>query len=140
MPLNPKDVVEDGEITNTYNQHTSRTKPSAGVDVDKRGLPEGARADVHTPVGGTVTKISPNWGMVQITDSDGNKHEFVHLDLSAPHVTVGTAVSPGDRIGAMGNTVPDGVTTPKDHVHYQIKSSTGTNINPETFDFDSRGS
>ena len=140
MPLNPGDVVTGGEITSSFDQHQNRPRPSAGVDIDRRGLPEGSRVEVRSPVAGTVTRVSERWGMVRITDSAGNNHEFIHLSTSEPTVGLGEPVSVGDRIGAMGNTVPAGNPPVRDHVHYQIKDPAGNNLNPETFDYESNAS
>lgn len=138
MPLRPDKILDNGEITSSFERHRQRN--SAGVDIDARGLPEGSKADVRSPVAGKVTGIGESWGRVTITDSTGNRHEFIHLDFSKGRVKVGDTVQPGDRIGAIGHTVPAGRPSVNDHVHYQIKSPSNAHINPETFDFEGEGS
>ena len=128
--FDPSKILEGGVVTSTHEQHQSRTKPSAGVDIDAPHLNEGSKAPVKSMTDGKVTAVNPRSGFVQITDGDGYKHEYVHLNLSEPHVKEGQTVKAGDQIAALGNTG-----TTKDHVHYQVKSPTNSHVNPQSFTY-----
>ena len=133
--LNPGAIVKGGIITSNDKAHRSRAnKPSSGIDIDNPKLAEGAKADVRSPVKGTVTRVNRAWGMVEITDKKGNQHQIGHLDMSESHAEKGQTVGAGDKIGHMGKTA-----TNKDHVHYQIRTKDSgfqKLVDPETYDFD----
>lgn len=133
MPHNfkPDRMLTNGEVTATHQQHQARG--SAGIDIDARGLPEGSRAPVRSLVSGRVTISGGRYGTVEVTDNQGNRHRVLHLD--SQDVEVNENVNRGDVIGRMGNTVPDGATTVRDHVHYQIKDPNNEFIDPDDFDF-----
>lgn len=67
---------------------------------------------------------------VIITDANGNKHRYSHLDVA--NVKVGTKISKGQAIGTMGNTGSTYSTKGGDgtHLDYRIHGQDGKYVNP----------
>lgn len=93
--------------------------------------------EVLTHVAGIVTKLGFTYSddlsyrYVEVTTYKYHmKHRFFYV---LPNVTVGDRVSVGDLIGFAQDIVaryPD--SGMQNHVHYEIKDSTGAYIDPET--------
>lgn len=94
--------------------------------------------DVLCPVSGTVrssTMITNKndstweWGnYVRVDDAQGNRLFFCHMASRA--VSVGQKVSPGDKLGVMGNT---GYSFGA-HTHFEVRKSDGrTTIDPAAY-------
>lgn len=131
--LNPKDILKNGVITATHQDHQNRTPPSAGIDIDDPALKEGSKARVNSPIDGEVTGIGPGYNTVIIKDKDDNTHKLLHH--SSVSVKAGDKVKKGDKIGELGSKVPGGSAAIKDHVHYQIQDKDGNFLDPEKFDY-----
>lgn len=86
---------------------------------------------VHAPIGGEVTFAGGQYGTVKIEDANGFSHEFLHMQALA--VVPGQVVSPGEVIGTMGGRGPAGPNQYAQHVHYQLKDSSGSFIDPVAF-------
>ena len=151
--LEPGKIVEAGVVTNTFQDHLLRPKPSQtpGVDIDTRylyteGPPYLEKPVIRSNVSGTV--MAPrggNWGTVRIRDKADYEHFFLHMSLDptplnkAPAnfvpVKLGQKVTPTTPIGLLSNTKAE-----RDHVHYFIKSPKGELLNPANLWFDEDGS
>lgn len=94
--------------------------------------------DVLCPVSGTVrssTMITNKndstweWGnYVRVDDAQGNRLFFCHMASRA--VSVGQKVSPGDKLGVMGNT---GYSFGA-HTHFEVRKSDGrTTVDPAAY-------
>ncbi len=118
-----------GAVTSDFKAHQGRG--SNGIDID------GKLGDaVELPAGGTVKKIGYNSrsGHFIIVDH-GNGVETSYSHLSAKDVKEGDKVSPGQRIGAVGNSGRvrsrggDG-----SHLHYVVRQN-GKAVDPQSFRF-----
>lgn len=65
--------------------------------------------------------------MVEIKHSDGTMTRYAHL--SSLNVSVGDAVSRGQRVGSMGST--GNSTGP--HLHFEVLTSKGVQVDPEEY-------
>lgn len=94
--------------------------------------------DILCPVEGTVksstiitNKNDPTWewgNYVRVDDKDGNRLYFCHMASRA--VSVGQKVSPGTKLGVMGNT---GYSFGA-HTHFEVrKADNTTRLNPATY-------
>lgn len=105
-----------------------------GVDFNYEGGQTGINLrhpTVRSPVSGTVEMPANSaWNTVGIRDSEGNLHQVLHLDSRS--VRNGQPIDAGDPIGTMGNT-NDRDPNMAQHVHYQIRDTSGQLVNPETF-------
>jgi hypothetical protein len=122
------------------NRPRGSTNPHRGVDFNYDVGPGGQKGinlthpALRSPVTGIVTNAGEGTaGTIAITDANGFVHEILHTHTR--HVAVGDPVVAGQLIGTMGNT---GVESPNiehgaHHVHYQLKDSTGTVIDPSAF-------
>ncbi|MBI5810483.1 MAG: M23 family metallopeptidase, partial [Deltaproteobacteria bacterium] len=86
---------------------------------------------VHSPVSGTVTRTRAEWGMVEITDENGFRHQLWHLDKT--EAKENTQVVAGQTVGAMGGRGPTGSKEYPQHVHYTVLSPYGLGVNPEKY-------
>ena len=127
-------------MTSDYGPRTlyGRRDNHGGVDFNFVGGQSGLNLrhpEVRSPVSGVVVYGTGQgtYGTVKIRDDQGNTHEILHLDSRSVRVTdPPTRVQAGDPIGTMGNTNPDNPRMAQ-HVHYQIKDSSGRTIDPERF-------
>lgn len=94
--------------------------------------------DILCPVAGTIksstiitNKNDPTWewgNYVRVDDKDGNRLYFCHMASRA--VKVGQKVSPGDKLGIMGNT---GYSFGA-HTHFEVrKVDNRTRLNPAAY-------
>jgi len=89
--------------------------------------------NIGSPVSGTIKDVDrEKFGKVIIVDNNGNIHELLHLNEIPRSLNKGDSVSAGQFIGTMGGRGPNGSNEYDQHVHYTIKASDGTKINPET--------
>lgn len=91
-------------------------------------MPE--NTDVKATVWGVVSFVWPKWdygNQVEITDSQGNKHMYSHLN--GANVQVGQQVGAGSSIGLSGNT---GFSTGA-HLDYRVKWASGKWEDPNTY-------
>ncbi|MEB1104470.1 peptidoglycan-binding protein [Xanthomonas campestris] len=124
----------DPHITGHYGEHRGSHGPHGGTDFNYEGGQQGRNLQhptVHSPVSGTVTFASGNYGTVKIRDAQGNSHEILHLD--ALKVKEGQTLSAGDAIGTMGGRGPNGNSQYAQHVHYQLRDANGKLTSPEAF-------
>lgn len=87
--------------------------------------------NVYSPVNGKVTFSGGQYNTVKIATADGYSHEILHLHTR--NVRVGDNVQLGALIGTMGGTGPNGTSQFLQHVHYQIKDSSGRITDPEAY-------
>lgn len=120
-------------------RHDQKWHSHGGVDMNYHhdsGAPLGQNGinrehpPVHSPVTGTVTDVKKEWGMVEVTDENGFKHQLRHLDEMA--VKKGDTVVAGQNVGTMGGRGPSGSNEYPQHVHYSVTAPDGTKVNPET--------
>ena len=123
-----------GKITSTYG---SRSDNHTGIDID------GAKGDLlQANVNGKVLKagnaseIGEHWSygnLVIIEDEKKNKHYYAHMDNV--NVVKGQQVTAGTNLGTIGNTgnVVKGAGGDGSHLHYQVKNSSGKNIDPTSY-------
>ncbi|MEK6792058.1 MAG: M23 family metallopeptidase [Deltaproteobacteria bacterium] len=102
------------------NYHTANGRPIGQNGINKEHPVVGA------PVSGKVTDINENMGLVEITDSQGFKHQIRHLHEI--DVNEEDHVKAGQYIGTMGNKG-----TKDQHVHYGIKLPKDSSTDPEEF-------
>ncbi len=139
LMLPPRNGVEP-HMTSDYGPRTlyGRRDDHGGVDFNYVGGQAGMNLrhpEVRSPVSGVVVYGAGQgeYGTVKIRDDQGNTHEILHLDSRSVRVTnPPTRVDAGDPIGTMGNTNPDNPRLAQ-HVHYQIRDSSGRTIDPERF-------
>lgn len=118
-------------------------KRSSGIHrgVDICGLDD---TTIHCPVAGTVARTTvitnradPTWEWgwyVRVDDPAGNKHYFCHCTANSFAVTVGQTIAAGTplaRMGCSGNAAQ--AVPPLPHVHYEVRTTAGTWLNPCTF-------
>ncbi|MBI5468858.1 MAG: M23 family metallopeptidase, partial [Deltaproteobacteria bacterium] len=102
----------------------------SGVPVGQNGINK-EHPSVHSPVSGTVTDKRPEWGMIEVTDERGFRHQLWHLDKTA--VEKGDRVVAGQTVGTMGGRGPSGSGEYHQHVHYTVLSPYGLQVNPEEY-------
>ncbi len=125
-----------GKITTRPGESTRYEKNHPGIDIANV---IGTKLPAFT--GGAVTGVkkgqhqgSPGYGnYVIITDKNGNKHRYSHLDNSL--VKIGDKVKPGQIIGTMGNTgqtysLSGGTGS---HLDYRILNAYGKYVDPSVF-------
>lgn len=120
-------------LTGTFDEMRGSTRHGA-VDFNYIGGQNGINLQhpaVRTPIDGEVTFSGGQYGTVKIEDSNGYSHEFLHLQTRA--VSAGQHVTAGDVIGTMGGRGPLGANQYAQHVHYQLKTPSGTLIDPVGF-------
>lgn len=101
----------------------------SGSPVGQNGI-NNEHPSVHSLISGTITYRRPEWGMIEITDENGFKHQIRHMDNI--NVKEGTQVVAGQAIGTMGGRGPNGANQYAQHVHYTVKSPDGkTKVDPE---------
>lgn len=111
-----------------------------GVDFNYVGGQSGVNLrhpTVHAPVSGTVVFAGGQYGAVKIRDAAGNMHEILHLQTQA--VREGQPIEAGAPIGTMGGRGPRGESQYAQHVHYQLRDSTGRVLDPAAFWSGARG-
>lgn len=125
-----------GTVTVRPGESTRYEKSHPGIDIANA---IGTQLPAFT--GGAVTAVqtgrkkgSPGFGnYVIITDKDGNKHRYSHLERSM--VKIGDAVKPGQVIGTMGNTgqtysLSGGTGS---HLDYRILNAFGKYVDPTIY-------
>jgi murein DD-endopeptidase MepM/ murein hydrolase activator NlpD len=137
--LSPTGGIEP-HITSRYGEVEGRppgsTKPHRGVDFNydvpgQNGI-NLANPALRSPVTGIVTQAGEGkYGTIAIRDPNGFSHELLHSH--SRYVTVGDPVVAGQLIGRMGNTGVTNDPRKGNHVHYQLKDSSGTIIDPSAF-------
>ena len=126
-----------GTVTTPYGGQTSQEAFHPGIDIANK-----IGTKIPAFAGGTVTEA--DYGHVQgennygnsviITDAEGNKHRYSHLNRG--YVKVGDRVGAGSTIGELGNT---GATSSKSgmgdgaNLDYRIASRYGKYKNPLTY-------
>lgn len=126
-----------GNVTVRPGQSTRYERSHPGVDIANA-----IGTIIPAMTGGAVTAVkngatqgSPGFGnYVIITDKEGNKHRYSHLNNSM--VRVGENVEPGQPIAKMGNSGQaysqsgegDGA-----HLDYRIQDLYGKYVNPEFY-------
>lgn len=126
-----------GPVTTPYGGSTKFEKFHPGIDIaEPIGTPVGAMAP------GVVTSVStgkkqgdPGYGnYVVVTDQYGGQHRYSHL--AKAYVPVGTPVTKGMVIGAIGNTgstySPSGKGNGA-HLDYRIMDAFRKYVNPSTY-------
>jgi len=148
-------VTHSGGERQEFDAHRKGRPRHGGVDMNYRGSSglslgqNGLNLNhpvVGSPVEGDVTNYDDKWGMVEVTDKDGYKHQILHL-IGIPDVikTNPNSSSPkphvkaGQFIGHMGGKGPNGANQYDQHVHYQVltpnkhDNDKGEAIDPETY-------
>lgn len=119
-------------IRQDFHAPRSGRENHGGIDINyqhESGSPVGQNGinkehpSVHSPVSGTVTYKKPEWGMIEISDENGFKHQIMHLDKI--DVKEKDRIIAGQKIGTMGGRGPKGPNEYAQHVHYTIKSPDG---------------
>lgn len=129
-------LVRLGKITTPWGGNTKYEKFHPGIDIaNEKGTP------VKAPVSGEVVKAvgdkvqgDASYGnSAMIKDSQGNYHNFGHLDQT--NVKEGQYITEGQQLGTMGNTgaaySPSGKGDGT-HLDYRIVSASGKYRNPKT--------
>ena len=105
-----------------------------GVDFNYVGGQAGINKQhptINAPISGKVTFVGGQYGTIKIEDAQGNSHEILHTQSQS--VKEGQQVTAGQPIGTMGGRGSDGANDYAQHVHYQLKDSTGKLKSPEDF-------
>ncbi|MFA7662632.1 MAG: peptidoglycan DD-metalloendopeptidase family protein [Patescibacteria group bacterium] len=126
-----------GKLTTEYGTPTRYEKFHPGIDIaNVKGT------SIPSVTSGIITKVitgkrhgDKGFGnQVIITDADGNKHQYSHLDTVL--AKEGQSVSPGQVVATMGDTgstySPSGQGTGT-HLDYRIVSAYNKYINPYTY-------
>ncbi len=115
--------------TNDYGAPRSQGSHQGNDVMAARGVPVRAVAD------GTIkrlTRIETGLGGIWIwlKDTRGNEYYFAHLNTITEGIEVGTTVTVGQVIGAVGNTgdARYGAT----HLHFEVHPGGGAAVNPYT--------
>ncbi|MBZ0092149.1 MAG: M23 family metallopeptidase [Sulfuricellaceae bacterium] len=66
-----------------------------------------------------IAKGCAAWGAIGIDHGNGYISQYLHLDLSRPHVSPGDSVTEGQQIALSGNTSPAG-THLGSHLHFEV--------------------
>lgn len=119
----------DYKITSNYG---TRQDPITGEQKTHYGIDYGVplNTEINSNVSGIVTESSYDSGYgnyVVVKDGTGRLHYYAHLNKRS--VNVGDTVNLNSQIGLSGST---GRSTGP-HLHYEVKSSDGTNVNPNYF-------
>ena len=104
----------------------------SGAPVGQNGINK-EHPPVHSPVTGTISKKRPEWGMVEIMDERGFRHQLWHLNETDANVKEGAKVVAGQTVGKMGGRGPCGPDEYQQHVHYTVLSPYGLQVNPEEY-------
>ncbi|MCK5138419.1 MAG: M23 family metallopeptidase [Candidatus Heimdallarchaeota archaeon] len=132
----PPSLKNLGAITTKYGGSTRYEKFHPGIDIaNKIGTP------IPAWTGGTVSEIATGkkqgdkgyGNYVMVTDNEGNKHRYSHLDDS--YVKVGQQIAPGTVLGGMGATgstysLHGGTGS---HLDYRIRDLYGRYVDPYKF-------
>lgn len=120
-------------ITGHYGEHRNKGD-HGGVDFNYVGGQNGINLrhpTIHAPISGKVTFVGGQYGTIKIEDAQGNSHEILHTHSQS--VKEGQRITAGQPIGTMGGRGPDGANDYAQHVHYQLKDSSGKLKSPEEF-------
>ncbi len=120
-------------VTGHYGEHRGKGD-HGGVDFNYVGGQNGVNLQhptINSPISGKVTFVGGQYGTIKIEDAQGNSHEILHTQSQS--VKEGQQVTAGQPIGTMGGRGPDGANDYAQHVHYQLKDSTGKLKSPEDF-------
>lgn len=120
-------------VTGHYGEHRDKGD-HGGVDFNYVGGQTGINKQhptINAPISGKVTFVGGQYGTIKIEDAQGNSHEILHTQSQS--VKEGQQVTAGQPIGTMGGRGPDGANDYAQHVHYQLKDSTGKLKSPEEF-------
>lgn len=123
--LSPNPVPDYVQVTERVQTGRGRRRHK-GID-----LKAVIGAPILSPVRGTVNRI--NWNTryngkcVEVLDSKGNTHRFLHLNRVAP-LTPGQSLGVGTELGEVGSTGRSSAP----HLHYEITDKNGRVINPLT--------
>ncbi|MDR6843261.1 XVIPCD domain-containing protein [Pseudoxanthomonas sacheonensis] len=120
-------------VTGHYGEHRDKGD-HGGVDFNYVGGQTGINKQhptINAPISGKVTFVGGQYGTIKIEDAQGNSHEILHTQSQS--VKEGQQVTAGQPIGTMGGRGPDGANDYAQHVHYQLKDSTGKLKSPEDF-------
>lgn len=108
-----------------------RTAPLAGASTNHKGVDFAAPTGtpIYAAAGGTITSAGYNGNAGNmIVVNHGNGLQTYYMHCSKIYVSVGTKVSKGQNIGAVGST--GNSTGP--HLHFQVMSG-GTPVNPMNY-------
>lgn len=117
---------------------TRNGRKHKAVDINYQGIGQnGINLDhpsAGSPVSGTITEIKKEWGMIEIKDAQGYRHQIWHLnELNKAITNIGTPVYAGQYIGDMGgkgpHPKPDGRDQYDQHVHYEVITQPEINKN-----------
>lgn len=135
--LKPNKLASLGNVTTGYGESTKYEKFHPGIDIaNKKGtiIPSVTDGKITSVITGKQHGDNGFGNQVVITDSQGNKHQYSHLDKVL--AMVGQSVSPGQPIASMGDTgstySPSGQGTGT-HLDYRIVSAYNKYINPYTY-------
>ena len=132
----PTSIKQLGNVTVRPGESTRFEKSHPGIDIANT---IGTQLPAFT--GGAVTAVqtgqrqgSPGYGnYVIITDKNGNKHRYSHLDGTT--VKMGDQIQPGQSVGTMGNTgqtysLSGGTGS---HLDYRIQDAYGKYVDPDFY-------
>lgn len=120
-------------VTGHYGEERG-AKDHGGTDFNYVGGQAGRNLQhpvVNAPISGTVTFAGGSYGTVKVRDAQGNSHEILHLQ--DVQVKEGQSIAAGQPIGSMGGRGPNGADQYAQHVHYQLRDSSGKLQSPEAF-------
>jgi len=125
-----------GSVTVPYGGSTNYEKFHPGVDIaNKMGtnVPSFTSGTITANVGGFKQGDKGFGNYVIVTDGQGNRHRYSHLNNS--YVKVGDAVKRGQSIAGMGNTGQTYSVTGGDatHLDYRVKNIYDKYINPYNY-------
>jgi len=122
-----------GTVTTPYGGSTRYEKFHPGIDIaNKMGtkIPSYTPGRVTAVVGGTHQGSKGYGNYVIVTDPEGNKHRYSHLNNA--FVKIGDQINKGSVIGGMGNTGQTYSVSGGDasHLDYRIRDLYGKYVNP----------
>ena len=125
-----------GQVTVPYGGSTRYEKFHPGIDVASKigtNVPSFTQGKITEIVGGKVQGDKGYGNYVIVTDPQGNKHRYSHLNQS--FVKLGQPVQRGAILGGMGNTgstysLHGGTGS---HLDYRVKNLWDRYINPSSF-------
>ena len=125
-----------GTVTTPYKGSTRYEKVHPGIDIaNKIGtkIPSFTPGKVTEVVGGHKQGDKGYGNYVIVTDADGQKHRYSHLNKA--FVRVGQEVKRGSVLGGMGNTGQSYSTSggTGSHLDYRIRDMYNKYVNPMTF-------